>query len=70
MPTPKFRTSSSKRNMRRSHDHLTPAGMSVCTNCGQVKKPHSVCEACGHYKGKSVLPAKQTASNSEFTTEA
>ncbi len=56
--------------MRRSHDHLTPAGMSVCTNCGQVKKPHSVCEACGHYKGKSVLPAKQSTSNSEFTTEA
>ncbi|NBQ52574.1 MAG: 50S ribosomal protein L32 [Proteobacteria bacterium] len=70
MPTPKFRTSSSKRNMRRSHHHLTPAGMSVCSNCGNVKKPHSVCEDCGHHKGKAVLPAKVSASNSEFTAES
>jgi large subunit ribosomal protein L32 len=62
MPVPKYRTSASKRNMRRSHHALSAPGMSVCPNCQEIRQPHSVCHACGHYKGAQVLEvkAKQT----------
>lgn len=60
MPTPKFRTSKSKRNTRRAHDSLRAPSMSVCKNCGDVKHPHVACGACGHYRGKQVMDAKST----------
>ncbi|MCX6126667.1 MAG: 50S ribosomal protein L32 [Proteobacteria bacterium] len=61
MAVPKFRTSKSKRDMRRAHDFLTPPGISTCANCGSVRRPHSVCTGCGHYKGKQVMAAKTSA---------
>ena len=60
MPVPKYRTSASKRNMRRSHHSLSSPGMSVCPNCDEIKAPHVVCHACGHYKGQQVAEAKQS----------
>ena len=60
MPVPKYRTSASKRNMRRSHHALSTPGMSICPNCDEVKAPHVVCHACGHYKGQQVLEARQS----------
>lgn len=59
MPVPKFRTSKSKRNLRRSHHALRAPGMSLCPNCQEVKHPHCVCEACGHYRGKQVIEPKR-----------
>ncbi len=61
MPTPKYRTSASKRDMRRSHDFLRQPGLSFCSNCQAVRQPHCVCPSCGFYKGKQVfsLEAKQ-----------
>ena len=58
MPVPKVRTSKSKKRMRRAHHALKVPGMSICTNCDTVKHPHSVCEACGHYRGKQVIEPK------------
>ncbi len=55
MAVPKRKTSKSKRDMRRSHDFLTPAGMSVCPQCNEQKPPHRACPSCGTYKGKEVL---------------
>ena len=55
MAVPKKKTSKSKRDMRRSHDSLTPAGMSVCPQCDELKPPHRACPNCGTYKGKEVL---------------
>ncbi len=60
MPVPKYRTSASKRNMRRSHHGLKAKGISYCPNCGETKLPHTVCAACGHYKGKQVMEPKAT----------
>lgn len=59
MPVPKYRTSASKRNMRRSHHALRAPGLSLCPNCNDVKLPHTACKSCGHYKGKQVLETKQ-----------
>jgi large subunit ribosomal protein L32 len=56
---PKRRTSKSKRNMRRSHDALTPPTLSECPQCHEVKMPHLVCPSCGYYKGKEVIEIKE-----------
>ena len=61
MAVPKYRTSASKRDMRRSHHALKSPGSSRCSNCGTVGHPHRVCMSCGHYKGKQVMKVKSTA---------
>jgi len=58
MPVPKKRTSKSKNRTRRAHHALKAAGLSFCANCNSAKFPHSVCEACGHYRGKQVIEPK------------
>jgi len=54
MAVPKRKTSTSKRNMRRAHDFIVPAGMSVCPECGEMTRPHHACPHCGTYKGREV----------------
>jgi len=58
MANPKYKTSKSKRNSRRSHHALKPRLGVTCPNCGSIKLSHSVCESCGHYKGKQVISVK------------
>ncbi len=58
MAVPKRKTSPSRRNMRRSHHRLAPATHNECSNCGEQKRPHHVCGACGHYKDREVTKAK------------
>ena len=60
MAVPKRKTSKSVRNMRRSHHALKPASRAECPNCGELKRPHHVCPACGHYDGREVKPAART----------
>lgn len=67
MAVPKFKTSSSKRDMRRSHHALKAPGLSNCPNCGAVRRPHNVCNKCGHYKGKQVVDMK---SDSNWKTDS
>ncbi len=55
MAVPKKKISKSRRNMRRAHDSLKPAAYSECRNCGEHKRPHHVCPACGHYDGREVV---------------
>ena len=52
MATPKKKVSKSRRDMRRSHDALTPNSYQECPNCGELKRPHHVCPKCGQYDGK------------------
>jgi large subunit ribosomal protein L32 len=55
MAVPKRKTSPSKRNMRRSHDALTATTYQECPNCGELKLPHNMCNACGSYNGREVV---------------
>ncbi len=55
MSLPKRRVSKSKRNMRRSHDALTPKSLAVCPRCNEPKLPHRVCIHCGHYRDREVI---------------
>jgi large subunit ribosomal protein L32 len=49
------RKTSSKRDMRRSHDALVAANPNECSNCGELKRPHHVCPSCGHYDARQVV---------------
>lgn len=75
MPVPKYRTSASKRDMRRSHHALKAPGLSICPNCQEIKRPHAACKACGHYKGEQVMEPKTPdttwdGSNTDFGSES
>lgn len=57
MAVPKRKKSPSRRNMRRSHDALAPNTFAECKNCGELKRPHHICSACGQYDGREVVKA-------------
>lgn len=57
MAVPKKKKSSSRRDMRRSHDSITATNSNECPNCGETKLPHHVCGSCGYYKGREVVEA-------------
>ena len=58
MAVPKKKVSPSRRNMRRSHDRLTVSAYGECPNCGELKRPHHMCQACGYYSDREVVPAE------------
>lgn len=55
MPVPKRRLSKTRRNNRRSHDHLKTTNLTECPNCHKMKLPHTVCAECGFYKGRQII---------------
>lgn len=55
MAVPKKRTSSSKRNMRRSHHALTATNWIEDSNSGEARRPHHIDLKTGMYKGRQVL---------------
>lgn len=59
MPVPKKKTSSSRRDQRRSHHGVTPSFGIVCPECAVQVQPHRVCTECGYYRGRQVLPVKE-----------
>ncbi len=55
MAQPKHRTTSSKRNQRRSHHALKKVNLAVCPKCKSKTLSHTACANCGTYKGKEVI---------------
>ena len=55
MAVPRKKVSKSKRNMRRSHHSLARINLIECSSCGELKLPHHICQACGHYNGREVI---------------
>lgn len=49
------KVSKSRRNKRRAHDALSGANPNECSNCGELKRPHHVCTACGHYGEREIV---------------
>lgn len=54
MAVPKKRTGHSAQGHRRSNWKATKPETTKCTKCGEVVLTHTVCTACGYYKGKAV----------------
>ena len=62
MAVPKRRTSTTRKNKRRSNVwKLDMPAFARCEQCGELKAPHKVCSNCGYYKGKQVIVKKQEA---------
>lgn len=55
MAVPKSKITRSRRGQRRSHDALVAGNPQECANCGELKRPHHVCSACGHYDDREVV---------------
>ena len=54
MAVPKKRTGHSAQGKRRSNWKATKPETAKCPNCGATVLAHTVCMACGQYKGKVV----------------
>ena len=54
MAVPKKRTGASAQGHRRSNWKATVPETTICPNCGELVLTHTVCTACGQYKGKVV----------------
>ena len=53
--------------MRRSHHALKGEANHECSNCGELKRPHHICDHCGHYDGREavVAPVEADAESEE-----
>jgi large subunit ribosomal protein L32 len=38
---------------------LKARNLVVCSNCGEMRLPHTVCPNCGHYKGREVFEVEK-----------
>ncbi len=61
MAVPKKKVSKSKRNMRRAHHALVPTNLVECSNCGELSRPHPVCQSCGSYNSREVAAVEALA---------
>ncbi|MCH7931991.1 MAG: 50S ribosomal protein L32 [Proteobacteria bacterium] len=61
MAVPKKKISKSRRDSRRSHHALSAPTLVECSNCGELKRPHHICPACGHYKGREIVEVSGSA---------
>ncbi len=56
MAVPKRKTSKARRDKRRSNVWKIEAPTLVkCTRCGEYKRPHRLCKACGYYGDRQVV---------------
>ena len=69
MAVPKKRTGHSAQGKRRSNWKAAKPTLTKCPNCGQAVLAHTVCTACGTYKGKSVRLKDQAAAAVEEVKE-
>ena len=60
VPQPKRKLSRGRRDRRRAHDALQAVSLVECSNCGEMRLPHTVCPKCGHYQGREVLDLEKS----------
>ena len=60
MPTPKKKTSRSRRNMRRSHDAISAPAVAIDKKTKEIIRPHRAnksADGAYYYKGKQISEA-------------
>ena len=58
MAVPKRKTSSSKKNMRRSHHSLKDINIIIDKESGEPRLSHKIDKSTGMYKGRQILKTK------------
>ena len=58
-PLPKRKLSKGRRDRRRSHEALKAQNLVQCSNCNQMRLPHTVCPNCGFYSGREVIATEK-----------
>jgi large subunit ribosomal protein L32 len=61
-PLPKRKLSKGRRDRRRSQDALKAKNLVACSNCGEMRLPHTVCPSCGFYKGREIVTVEKESS--------
>ena len=60
MAVPKRKTSKARRDKRRNNLwKLTAPALVKCSRCGEYKRPHRVCSACGYYGDREVIKVEE-----------
>ena len=70
MAVPKKRTTSSKRNMRRSHHAKSAVILQACPKCKTPVARHVACANCGTYKGREVIDVMKKLDKKEKKAKA
>lgn len=70
MAVPKKRTGHSAQGSRRANWKATKPETTKCPNCGETVLTHTVCTACGTYKGQPVKLADKAAAAATATAPA
>lgn len=65
MAVPKKRTGHAAQGSRRANWKATNPETTICSNCGQPVLAHTVCTACGYYKGEPVSLKDKKAKEEE-----
>jgi large subunit ribosomal protein L32 len=59
VPQPKRKLSKGRRDRRRSHDAMVATNLVQCSQCGEMRLPHTVCPNCGYYQGREIINMKK-----------
>ena len=52
------KVSKTRKRTRQAHKAMVAPGMTKCPTCGEMIRPHRVCDKCGFYKGVNKLEKK------------
>ena len=55
VPLPKRKISKGRRDRRRAHDALQTANLVQCSQCGEMRLPHTICPSCGYFQGREII---------------
>ena len=66
----RMRSTKSHTGNRRSHHALKSLNFAKCENCSVLKRRHTVCAACGFYRGMKVLDLVKKAEKKQKKMKA
>jgi large subunit ribosomal protein L32 len=55
MALPKTRYSRARQGERRAHLAIKLPRLVECSQCHQLRLPHTICQNCGYYDGREVI---------------
>lgn len=64
-PLLKRRTTSGRRDRRRSHISLALPSLVLCSQCGKHRVAYHACPSCGTYAGRQVIKPKGSKGKGE-----